>query len=130
MKPELRITLEAMLGELESSALVVVLAPAPDARHEGHCVRCVAEKNARWYRAFCAAFPSSRRRSRALADTAIRRRETVRCLAAMLAGERVGPVYGPRLLDAARAYWKRHADELEARLLSEAQAEAAALLAA
>lgn len=122
MKPELRITLESMLDEIQSAALDVQLAPAPDARHEGHCIRVVCGKNAAWYRAFCARFPSSRIRARSKPDTAIRRRETVRHLRDMLAGGTGGTCYGPRLIDAARAYWKRNATELRERL---AYAEAA-----
>lgn len=116
MKPELEITLRSMLAELQSSRLVVVVAPAPDPRHQGHGVRCVCEKNAPWYRDFCAAFPSSRRRLRSLPDTAIRRRDTEDALAALLAGRPAGPLYTQRLLDAARAYWRRHRAALRASL--------------
>jgi hypothetical protein len=121
MKPELRVTLEAMRDEFESGQLLVEIAPAPDPRHEQHCVRVVCGKNALWYRRFCAAFPSSRRRLKRLPDTAIRRRETARALTRLIAGEPAG-LYGPRLLDAARIYWRQNAADLRARLAVEAAA--------
>lgn len=119
MNAALRVTLRAMLDELESSRLHVEVIPAPSPRHEGHGVRAVFEQNAAWYRRFCASFLSSRRRPSAKVDTAIRRRETVRALRRLLDKGAAGPVYGPRLIDAARAYWKRHAADLRARMESE-----------
>lgn len=122
MKPELFVTLCAMRDELNEHRLTVDLAPAPSPRHELHFVRVVCEKNAPWYREFCARFPSSRRGTRI--RTAIRRRETLAALKAMLADEKPGPVYGPRLLDAARTYWKRHQTDLRARLTAEMETAA------
>ena len=122
-KPELRVTLEAMRDEFESGQLLVEIAPAPRPAHQLHCIRVVCSKNAPWYRRFCAAFPSSRRRLKRLPDTAIRRRETARALARLLAGQQAG-LYGPRLLDAARIYWRKNAAELRARLAAETEAAA------
>lgn len=119
IKPEMVATFAAMLEELESSRLVVCVAPAPDPRHTGHGVRCVFEKNAAWYRAFCAAFPSSRRDQNSKGRTAIKRRETSANLLRLVSGIRAGPVYGPRLFDAARAYWKKNQKEIRERMRAE-----------
>lgn len=115
MEHATRAALAAMLNELESQGLAVELAPAPDPRHEMHFVRVVVCRNPSWYRAFCERFPSSRVRSRRLPDTAIRRADTLRALRALLDGERAGPCYGPRLIDAAKAYARRHAATLHER---------------
>lgn len=106
-----RATLAAMLDEVEAHMLTVCLAPAPRPAHSGHCVRVRMDINPPWYRAFCAAFPSARGVRRGKMDTAIRRRETANALRAMIAG-RMPPRYGPRLLDAARSYWRRHKAEI------------------
>jgi len=112
MDHTIRAALAAMLDELESQGLAVELAPAPDPRHEMHFVRVVVSRNPAWYRAFCERFLSTRKRSRRLPDTAIRRSHTVRALRALLDGEPAGPCYGPRLIDAAKAYARRHAAQL------------------
>lgn len=115
MNHAIRAALRAMLNELESNGLAVELAPAPDPRHEMHFVRVVVCRNPPWYRAFCERFPSSRVRSRRLSDTAIRRAHTLRGLRALLDGESAGPCYGPRLIDCAEAYARRHAATLHER---------------
>lgn len=107
MDHEIRLALACMLQELESTGLVVELAPAPDPRHCCHFVRVAVCRNPAWYRALCERFPSGRGRGRRLPDTAIRRAHTLRGLRALLDGESAGPCYGPRLLDAARAYARR-----------------------
>lgn len=122
MKTELFATLSAMHDELQSSRLDVQLAPAPDPRHQGHFIRVVCERNCDWYREFCARFPSSRRGVRV--RTAIRRHTTLAALDAMLADQSAGEVYGPRLLDAARTYWKRNRADLRARLAAEMETAA------
>lgn len=122
MKPELFVTLSAMRDELNEHRLTVDLAPAPSPRHGLHFVRVVCEKNAPWYREFCARFPSSRRGVRV--RTAIRRRETLAALNSLLADQPAGPVYGPRLLDAALTYWKRHRADLRERLAAEMESAA------
>lgn len=111
MKPELALTLQRMRDELESSGLVVGLAPAPRPMHSGHCVRVVCDRNPLWYRRLCAAYLSTRRRCRAKVDTAIKRRNVLRGIDAMLAG-RMPPANGPRILEAARRYWKNHRADL------------------
>ncbi len=114
MNHETRAALAAMLDELESQGLAVELAPAPSPRHEMHLVRVVVSKNPAWYRSFCERFPSTRNRARRLPDTAIRRAHTLRALRALLDGESAGPCYGPRLIDAAKAYARRNAAHLAA----------------
>lgn len=52
----------SMLYELESNWLEVVLVPAPDPRHSGHCVRKAHSYNADWYRKFCRWYPSGSKR--------------------------------------------------------------------
>jgi hypothetical protein len=123
LHPHLRATLEAMLDELESSMLEVVTAPAPSARHAGHCVRVAVGKNAEWYRRFCAQFPSSRRDQNRIGRTAIKRRETLAALQHLLAADPARcPTYAHRLLDAARRYYRRHRADVRARLDEEAAA--------
>jgi len=124
MNPELNLTLRQMLEELDSHCLQVEVAPAPEPKHLVHYVRVVVCKNAPWYRRFCAQFPSSRRDQNRKGRTAIRRRETRRALERLIAGLPAGPVYGPRLIEAARAYWRRHAAELRERLAAECPAAA------
>lgn len=112
-------TLQCMLDELESARLDVHLAPAPHPRRELHCVRIVASRNPTWYRQLCAAHLSQRVRRNPRPDTLIRRRETLRALRRMIAGRSDVGIYGPRLLDVARAYFRRHRHEIEARLAAE-----------
>lgn len=85
--PEHAAALAEMRDELEASRLVVVLVPQRIRTNEGGCVRVAVEKNAKWYRDFCADYPSARRRRNAAFDTRIRRADTLRTLAAMLRGE-------------------------------------------
>ena len=42
------------LAELAASALTVVLVPAPEPRHAGHCIRVVCDRNPAWYRSLFA----------------------------------------------------------------------------
>lgn len=106
------VTLQCMLDELEAGALEVQLAPAPRPAHEGHCIRVIANLNARWYRDFCAEHLSARLRRNPRPDTIIRRRDTIRALRAMIAGRSTGPIYAARLTDAARSYYRRHRDTI------------------
>lgn len=122
MNPEKKVTLQCMLDELEGGGLLVLLAPAPQQRHTGHCVRVVADENPEWYRALCAAHLSSRRRRNPRPDTLIRRRHTLRSLRKMIAGEQAGPRYGERLLEAARRYYRKHRADIRARIEAETAA--------
>jgi hypothetical protein len=75
-----------MLNELEANQLVVMLVPQKRHTNEGGMIRVAVSKNATWYRKFCAAHPSSRKRRNAAPDTRIKRRETIAALNAMIAG--------------------------------------------
>jgi hypothetical protein len=94
-------TLELMLAELESRRLVVCLAPAPERRHEGHCVRVAIESNAPWYRRFCANYQGAN-------GTFNKRANTIKALKRFIASQTVGRVYGLRLLAAAREYKRKN----------------------
>lgn len=89
--------LRDMLDELDGSRLVVALVPQRHFTNEGGCVRVAIEKNAPWYRNFCAVYPSGRVRRNAAPDTRIRRANTRRALLALIAG-RDGGIYGAHLL--------------------------------
>ncbi len=95
--------LEQMLAELESSCLEVVLVPARHRTNEGASVRCAISKNALWYRRFCAAFPSDRKRNNAAFDTRIKRAGTIATLNALISG-RSRSKYAPDLLRIAARY--------------------------
>jgi hypothetical protein len=79
--------LEEMLNELESSCLEVILVPELRRTCEGGCRRVAVSKNALWYRQFCAAYLSTRKRRNLAPDTCIRRRETINALRRMIAGK-------------------------------------------
>jgi hypothetical protein len=82
-----REAVHSLLAELEGARLDVVLIPAPEPRHSGHCIRVAAEYNADWYRELCAEYQSSRRRNRLNDnDTRIKRKDTIRALERALAG--------------------------------------------
>lgn len=87
----------AMLDELESTSLEVVLVPQRVYTNEGGMIRVAAAKNCAWYRRFCAAYLSSRVRRKTLVDMAIKRRHTVRALREIAAG-RCRSRYAVRLL--------------------------------
>lgn len=80
-----------LLAELESNRLEVALVPAPRPRHECHAIRVAVSKNPTWYRRLCAAFPSSRNRSRP--DTRIRRASVARILSLLADGRAVRSRY-------------------------------------
>ena len=90
--------LAEMLAELASHQLCVVLVPAPDPRHEGHCVRARADQNPRWYRAFCAAHLASRLRRNPRPDTLIKRANTLAVLERLAAGRESRSKYAAELL--------------------------------
>lgn len=77
-----------MLNELESNRLEVILVPSKRPTNEGTMVRCVAGRNALWYRKFCAANVSTRGVRRGKFDTCIKRFRTVDALMAMIDGRR------------------------------------------
>jgi hypothetical protein len=92
----LSIDAEQMLWELEANYLEVVLIPAREQRHAGHCVRAVQYQNCEWYRKFCASYSSGRKGAKT--RTRIKRRETINALQAILNGQTSG-VYVERLLE-------------------------------
>lgn len=93
--------LRAMLDELESHRLTVALVPCRRFVNEGGCVRVAVEKNAQWYRDFCARHASARVRRNAAFDTRIRRANIIRALDAMIEGQMTS-VYSLELLGIAR----------------------------
>lgn len=77
---------ELLLAELESSQLHVVLVPARRQNMDGDCIRVAVEKNADWYRRFCARHPSSRGTRRGKFDTRIRRANVIAILRRLSSG--------------------------------------------
>lgn len=75
-----------MLAELEGNRLEVILVPQRRWTNEGGCVRVAVSKNCRWYRAWCAKYPSSRVRRNSAPDTLIKRANTVKALEGLIAG--------------------------------------------
>jgi hypothetical protein len=93
-----------MLNELEAHQLCVCLVPLnPRMRgwNEGGCKRACVDQNPAWYRAFCAANPSSRGIRRGKLDTKIKRFNTLRALRQMIAKRPAGK-YEPQLRAIAR----------------------------
>jgi hypothetical protein len=80
--------LERMLMELEGNQLVVILVPQKRHTNEGGMIRVAVSKNATWYRRFCSAHLSGRKRRNSAPDTRIKRFHTIAALQAMIAGVR------------------------------------------
>jgi hypothetical protein len=108
MRTRLNLVLSAMLDDLLSHQLDVQLAPAPDPRHEMHFVRVVCDRNPKWYREFCDSYRSQRNGK---PRTAIKRRETLSAIGALLDG-RLTPIYGRRLLAAALRYYRQNRNRI------------------
>lgn len=96
MRPTAQAAFEMMLAELEGNQLLVQLVPEKRHTCEGGMIRVAVSKNATWYRQFCAAHTSDRLRNRSLVDTRIKRRNTVRALQQLIAGQPAGK-YAPEL---------------------------------
>jgi hypothetical protein len=96
---------EEALAELEGNILEVILVPSrdPDCAMRGGMIRCVASKNARWYREFCERYESNRRRARNKPDTMIRRQWTRRGLNELIEGK-CETIYAQRLKTFIRSY--------------------------
>lgn len=79
--------LKAMLVELNSTRLEVLLVPAEDQRHCGHKVRVVESNNPWWYREICSRYPSrSKSHSRCpWKHTRVKRRRILEALEKMSA---------------------------------------------
>lgn len=95
--------LEQMLAELEGNRLEVILVPQRRWTNEGGCVRVAVSRNCRWYRAWCLANPSSRRRKNNAPDTRIKRANTVKAIEGLIAGTYQGK-YREGLLKVARKF--------------------------
>lgn len=77
---------QQLLEELESTQLQVVLVPSRRPNADSDCIRVAVEKNADWYRRFCARHPSSRGTRRGKFDTRIRRANVAAVLKRLSAG--------------------------------------------
>lgn len=96
--------LERMLAELESQQLEVQLVPLnPRLRNytPGGCKRVCANRNANWYRAFCARHPSSRKRNHRKFDTRIKRQGVIGILTRLCTGKSTVSKYAAELLSIA-----------------------------
>lgn len=102
MPIELREALSLMLEELESNRLEVMLVPQRRRTNECGMIRVAVSKNAKWYRDFCAQYPSGRFRRNAAPDTRIKRAQTERTLRRLLAGVPARGEYAHRILPLAR----------------------------
>lgn len=81
--------LEYMLQELQSNRLEVVLAPSKRRdRREHDMIRVRVSSNCAWYRSFCRANSSTRKRRNSHHDTCIKRFRTIDALEKMIAGQR------------------------------------------
>lgn len=92
--------LQLMLDQLESHRLEVQLVPLnPRLRgfNEGGMKRVVANKNATWYRIFCAHHLSSRKRNHRKPDTKIKRADILRILKRLTDGKPTRSKYAAEL---------------------------------
>jgi hypothetical protein len=90
--------------ELEHVHREVVLAPAPDPRFPGHCIRVVQQANPEWYQTLAANWPAKKRRCQRQRhhDTDIRRPLVLAALRRIAAGRITGR-YGHALAEICRA---------------------------
>lgn len=112
--PELADAFAEMLAELESSPLVVVLAPSKRAENPWDMIRVPLSVPPSWYRALCANYASERAVRRGKFDTRIKRRNILRALGRMAAGTPSGSLYAPDLLRIATRRLRKNADRLAA----------------
>lgn len=93
-----------MLWELEEACFEVVLIPAQEQKHSGHCIRALQSGNPKWYTNFAAEYQSitgrGRKRKR-VATTFIKKANTVSALSRLLRGKDAG-IYAERLLEFTR----------------------------
>lgn len=98
-KAECQQKLESMLIELETSYFEVVLIPARDPTHSGHCIRALQYANPAWYSEFCGSYVNCRgigRKRMRRARTFIKKETTIKALQRMKAGDYSG-IYAERL---------------------------------
>lgn len=103
---------EQMLQDLLSGYLEVVLIPAPDEAHSGHCVRAAQSVNAEWYQEFCSQYKSCTgrgRRRRSRPRTFIKRANTIKALEDIIDGRKTG-IYIERLLSFRDFYLRQQAE--------------------
>lgn len=91
-----------MLGELESTCLQVALVPERRRTHECGMIRVAVSQNALWYRKFCDANRSSRKRKNNAPDTCIKRAHTLRILRRLVAGLPTKGYYVDQIMRIAR----------------------------
>lgn len=92
--------LEIMLMEFESGRLDVQLAPLNPKRrgwNEGGMKRVVCDRNTAWYRGLCARHLSCRVRNHRKTDTKIKRRNILRLLNRLVAGQSTVSKYADEL---------------------------------
>src|SRR5512133_513772 len=99
--PNFENAVRELLDELESNRLEVCLIPCRRECNIGGMIRVPLSQNAKWYRDFCACYPSSRRRKKSAFDTKIKRANTIAALNSILRGE-TRSVYASHLLRIAR----------------------------
>lgn len=78
-----------MLQELEGQRLTVILVPAPEPKHPGHCIRVAVEWNPSWYSDLVwqrTYVPKGKRLER----PTVGRREVVNALRKLIAGKNPG----------------------------------------
>jgi len=99
--PNFENAVRELLDELESNRLEVGLIPCRRECNVGGMIRVTLSQNAKWYRDFCANYPSTRRRKKSAFDTKIKRANIVAALNSILRGE-TRSVYASHLLRIAR----------------------------
>lgn len=116
--PEI-LTPENMLYELLSNELIVILIPADEVKHTGHCIRVCESQNALWYQDFCGKYKSNRRGTKW--RTRIRRRETIKALKKLIAtcnreivfNSIKDEIYIERLIEYIVNHTEKQSDEIE-----------------
>jgi len=93
---------ELMLNQLQSSSFEVGLFPAPEPRHEGHCVRVCFEAGPPWYRKLCRDYPSSRADQNRKGRTKIKRKYIESILKRLAEGKPTESCYAEDLREIAR----------------------------
>lgn len=98
-----------MYSELLERKLEVVLTPAPEPKHVGHCIRTVVNQPPSWFSQFANRYMRSSPRQPRPRPNYIKRRATLRALARLSEG-RADTLYAQRWLKEIK---RQLADELE-----------------
>lgn len=112
MMPE-NLVFEILLQELDSHFPEVILCPAPEMKHSGHCVRVAIDKNCQWYRRLCEKYPSSRADNPGGKRTKVKREHIRNLLSRLAAGEVPNSQYTFDLINEA----KKKSQELQDRYI-------------